>query len=298
MKKALFLGVLMVVSSFQVHAQGVGAEASASAGANARAGQTGIEVGAEAQIGSQGNDSARQNACEASCRNDYGGSGSAGFDACIRGCGAIGAAGGAREAGTSTPARAEPNEKISNEGGTAASVQHNQSNLDFLTRGAAVQDVEVRGWDPEKKQEFLATVQAYAQVKSGQDLENFAKGVLLKDENVSEVTYDDTEIAVEYKGRGKLLGFIPLGYTHRVTVDTDASASERVKVHFPWYRFLLKTGLDAKEIETEIAANLSADLTAGDTGAKISAYAKAFVSISNVLKTKHDTVKNSIGNVR
>ena len=37
-------------------------------------------------------------ACQAGCRNQYGGSGSAGFDACIRGCGAVGAAGGAREA--------------------------------------------------------------------------------------------------------------------------------------------------------------------------------------------------------
>ena len=41
--------------------------------------------------------------CQARCRDQYGGSGSAGFDACIRGCGAVGAAGGAREAACGNP---------------------------------------------------------------------------------------------------------------------------------------------------------------------------------------------------
>ena len=47
-------------------------------------------------------------ACQAGCRNQYGGSGSAGFDACIRGCGAVGAAGGAREAVCGNPGPACP----------------------------------------------------------------------------------------------------------------------------------------------------------------------------------------------
>src|SRR3989344_5026881 len=40
-------------------------------------------------------------ACQAGCRDQYGGSGSAGFDACMRGCGAGGAAGILREAACS-----------------------------------------------------------------------------------------------------------------------------------------------------------------------------------------------------
>jgi hypothetical protein len=158
--------------------------------------------------------------------------------------------------------------------------------------GISVAARDVDGLTEEEKTAFLARVKAHAQVKSEQDLENFAKGVLLRDENVEDVEYSDEEITVAYKGKGKLLGFIPVGFTHRITVDTDAPAAEKVKVHFPWYSFLLKTGLNADEIETEIAANLSANLTAGEMGARISAYAKTFVDIANKLKAENEAAAN------
>ena len=47
-------------------------------------------------------------ACQAGCRDQYGGSGSAGFDACMRGCGAGGAAGILREAACPSPGPACP----------------------------------------------------------------------------------------------------------------------------------------------------------------------------------------------
>ena|SRR3989338_2777387 len=47
--------------------------------------------------------------CEAKCRNDYGGSGSAGFDACIRACGAGGVL---REAACPSPGPACPTPEI------------------------------------------------------------------------------------------------------------------------------------------------------------------------------------------
>lgn len=170
--------------------------------------------------------------------------------------------------------------------------------------------VEVRGWDSEKKQEFLSTVKAHAEVKSGHDLEDFAKGVLLKDENVESVSLNFGEIKVEYKADGKLLGFIPHRFTERVTVDTQAEAQDRVKVRFPWYRFLLSIDASAKDIEALLNQDLTdnnvtfnpiatggATVEAGSE-ADLSALAKALETISNVLKTKHDTAKNSINNVR
>src|SRR3989344_2171914 len=63
----------------------------------------------------------------------------------------------------------------------------------------SVQAVEIRGWDATQKQEFLATVKVHAQVQSGQDLENFATGVLLRDENVDEVEGSEERVEVSYR---------------------------------------------------------------------------------------------------
>ena len=70
----------------------------------------------------------------------------------------------------------------------------------------SVSAVEVRGWDPKQKQEFLATVKAHAQVRSEQDLENFATGILLKDENVEEISSDEDSVEVRYRVPAKFLG--------------------------------------------------------------------------------------------
>ena len=200
--------------------------------------------------------------------------------------------------------------------------QNNQSDIDFITKSSkgtdddaregehdnnvSVRAVEVRGWDPDKKQTFLGTVKAHAEVKSGQDLENFATGVLLKDENIEIVSFNNSEIKVEYKAQGKLFGFIPHTYRETITVDAKAEASERVKVRFPWYRFLLTSDLSADDITKSLGDNLVNfnPLATGGTAvsanaeAEVSALAEAFETVSNVLKTKHDSVKNSINNFR
>lgn len=67
----------------------------------------------------------------------------------------------------------------------------------------------------------------------------------------------------------RLFGFIPV--TAEATVEIDAE--ERVTVKFPWWSFL-----------------------AGGKDASLGQ--KVFSSISDVLKTKHDTLKNAIGNIR
>ncbi len=152
----------------------------------------------------------------------------------------------------------------------------------------------VRGWDSAEKQQFLANVKTFAQVQSGQDLEQFAQGVLLKDENISDVQYTNKELSVEYKGKAKLFAFIPLAYTHRVVIDTDAPASNRVKVHFPWYGFLLKSGIDTEYIKTAIAVDLSGDLASSDLGLRTSAYASALETVVKVLKKRHEIAANII----
>lgn len=68
----------------------------------------------------------------------------------------------------------------------------------------------------------------------------------------------------------KLFGFIPM--TVVATVEVDAQGG--VEVAYPWWAFLA-TGKDADSLGTRIVT-----------------------ALSNVLKTKHDVLKNAIGNVR
>lgn len=68
----------------------------------------------------------------------------------------------------------------------------------------------------------------------------------------------------------KLFGFIPLSADATIEID----AEQNVKVQFPWWA-AFATGKDGE--------------TLGQ---------KVFTALSNVLKTKHDTIKNSIGNIR
>jgi len=171
----------------------------------------------------------------------------------------------------------------------------------------SVRAVEVRGWDPEKKEEFLSTVKVHAEVASGQDLENFARGILVSDENIKDIEVSDDEIEIEYRARGKLLGFIPLSFSERITVRTTESEEERVRIRFPWFSFLLQADVSTDDIARAIGDELDKEnvqfnplATGGtvDVSAQANIFAQALQTISNVLKTKHDTAKNSVNNIR
>lgn len=102
-----------------------------------------------------------------------------------------------------------------------------------------------------------------------------AQAVLLEnakasDQAIESVSLNYEKISTRVKHEVRVFGFIPA--TVEATVDIDAE--QNVKVTFPWWTFLA-TGKNSDEI--------------GD---------RVFATISNVLKTKHDTVKNSINNVR
>ena len=161
----------------------------------------------------------------------------------------------------------------------------------------SVSAVEVRGWDPKEKQEFLATVKAHAQVRSEQDLENFAKGVLLENENMEEISLNFEKITMEHRSSGKLFGFIPISFTQRVELEAEGDDAGRVKVKMPWFSFLLKADVPAEDIETEAEASISANLGNNENW-DFGGQAEIIATISNVLKTRHDTVKNSVGNIR
>ena len=182
-------------------------------------------------------------------------------------------------------------------------MQNNESNLDFIHRSTiSVQAVEVRGWDPKEKQEFLATVKTHAQVQSEQDLENFARGILLEDENVEELALNFGEVKVRYRVPAMFLGFIEASIPATVVAakaEAEGEASGRVKVHFPWFRFLFSISEEVSDstLESELSTQLAAELSAASE-VDASANARLYQKITATLKVRHDIAMNAIRNMK
>jgi hypothetical protein len=87
---------------------------------------------------------------------------------------------------------------------------------------------------------------------------------------VESLSINFEKIQTTVKHKVHLFGFIPV----MAQADIEIDAKSEVQVKFPWWSFLA-SGADGKVLGVEVMTQLS-----------------------NVLKTKHDTVKNSIGNIR
>lgn len=188
----------------------------------------------------------------------------------------------------------------------------NNENWDFggddtirTSTAAVVKKVIVRGWDPEKKQEILDTAPTRPEdVTSEEGLEGFAARVMIEDERMKSVAFEEEKVVVKYASRGRLFGLIPIGFTQTVEVDSrqEGERPRMVKVRLPWFSFLVAEDVSARDIEAAAEEELKGGK--GDDHkdwielSSFSNQAGVFRSISNVLKTRHDTVKNSIGNVR
>lgn len=142
---------------------------------------------------------------------------------------------------------------------------------------------EIRDWDAQTKQEFLLQLKERVEVTSGQDLENFARGVLLKDENMESAVVNEESIEIEYRQPAKFLGIFPAKIKANVTVGNDA----QVKVKFPWYRVFYSVPKEL--VESSIEASVKESLTVNAENS-IQTQAKNFESISTVLKAKHEAV--------
>ncbi|MBI2048674.1 MAG: hypothetical protein HYT30_01990 [Parcubacteria group bacterium] len=97
------------------------------------------------------------------------------------------------------------------------------------------------------------------------------KGAQEEGAPVESLSLNFTKIEMKLHNQdAKLFGFIPVS----IPATAEMDASQIVKVKFPWW-VMLTTGTDADGLGDGI-----------------------FTALSNVLKTKHDTIKNSIGNIR
>jgi len=185
-----------------------------------------------------------------------------------------------------------------NESGEKGGTEDINIGVDELQGNAvSVSAVEVRGWDPTQKQEFLATVKTHAHVRSEQDLENFAKGVLLGNENMEEISLNFEKITLKHRSSGRLFGFIPISFTQRVELDAEGDDAGRVKVKMPWFSFLMKTDVSAEALEEEAQASVSENLGDNDNW-DFGIQAEIIASISNILKTRHEAAMNAVRNMK
>ena len=96
---------------------------------------------------------------------------------------------------------------------------------------------------------------------SGEDVALQALSVAQTHEDVEEVEVLEDEVRVTYDESMRLFGFIPLQGTRTVVVDTsDPSRDDRVKVQFPWWRFLATTQTDVESLSEAIETELDATI--------------------------------------
>ena len=163
----------------------------------------------------------------------------------------------------------------------------------------SVSKVVVRGWDPKKKEEFMRARKDAADVHSKQELEHFAQGVLLDDEQIVKVQFNPKEISVSYETEGKLLWFIPVSYNEQLVArGTRENDEVTFEVKKPWWGFLVSEDDDDDAVAEEAKKKHKETHQIDSWSWGVSNSASLLKTISNVLKTKHDAAKNSISNVR
>ena len=125
---------------------------------------------------------------------------------------------------------------------------------------------------------------APASVKTNADLSGYVAAQMKADENISAVESASDSVAVTYKQKAKLFGFIPVKVNATATVD----AAGNVTVRYPWYAFLMATNkadLEARlqdRVDAVFAANVAMNTdasasanAAADVAADVNATAEA-----------------------
>lgn len=170
-----------------------------------------------------------------------------------------------------------------------------------MSQAIVVSKVTVRGWDVQKKEEFFASAPTRPEeVTDVVALEKFATRAVMQDDWLESVAFEEEKVVVEVASRGKLFWVIPVSFTQTIEVDSrpDVVLAERVKVRMPWYSFLVAKDDAARGIAVATTESMGKDHEKWTDISSVSLRARLFGTVADVLKTKHDTAKNSVGNVR
>jgi hypothetical protein len=150
----------------------------------------------------------------------------------------------------------------------------------------------VRGWDDERKKEFLLSVKEHVAVRTGKDLEQFAQGVLLRDDNIDDLDISKEKVTMRYEMPASFLWL----FDASLPVVAEVTSENDVEIGLPWYSFIYGKSFSKSDLQKDIEDSLTKDSV--KVGSSVQTRAEVIRSVSSVLKTKHDTVKNSVSNIR
>ena len=158
--------------------------------------------------------------------------------------------------------------------------------------------VEVRGWDPKKKEEIISHPE---NVNTADDLKIYAEATLLNDPVLKGIKIRENFIEVGSREQGKFLWLIPVEMDTKIEVyfnPKEYDLDKNVKVKFPWWSFLVRKSAPAASLEADLDAQMVSKIESFTIKQSIRSHAEALSLVSSVLKTRHDTAKNSVGNIR
>ncbi len=143
----------------------------------------------------------------------------------------------------------------------------------------ADQKVTVRGWDPQKKEE----------------ISGMAETQIAENEDIKAVDISEDTVKIDYSAPAKLFGIFPM----KIGLSVAADAQARVKVKFPWYRFLLSTNtVDIQSEFDHVYQHNQTDLEFLKMQDTVARQSEIFQALSNVLKARHDASIQIISNIK
>lgn len=170
----------------------------------------------------------------------------------------------------------------------------------------SIRAVEVRGWNSEKKAEILGAALTRTEVQTDEDLSNFAATMVINDENIDSVEVDDEEIEVVYKFPAKFLGIFKTNVRAHVIAQSPLKlqgGESNAVVKFSWFSFLytMEESLNIQNLKGALDIQLSEvgrEIAGSNIATSATLQAHMLDVVGAVLRVRHDTVKNSIGNIR
>lgn len=128
-----------------------------------------------------------------------------------------------------------------------------------------------------------ANVASPSAVSTDADLAAYANTVVKNDENMDSTSLSSQEIALGYKERAHLFGFIPI----LMSVTAKVAADGSVSLQYPWYAFL--TANDDATLRSSVEAAVSPTLGASTSaGFSVSQQAQVLAELHSAMKSSLD----------
>lgn len=154
--------------------------------------------------------------------------------------------------------------------------------------GIMVSGVEVRGWDPERKEELQSRASAMMTIETPNSFGIWLTTKVLENESINEVRVLHDSIEVKFESKARLLGFIPivmpttarLGRIKISDVTLERSSESEIELDYPWYGFLVRN----KSVGDSIATDMTEIATNYDASQKKEVKFKAGKALAETVK--------------